>query len=483
MRCNPWRWLWGVIPIAMLTWLACTWEREGIETDLRSRSEAALEDKGFGWGQVSIDGRDAFLTGVAPDESQPYQATEAVRNVRGIRVVRSRTDAGPQVTDASPDVMPAPVPAEPAAPDMQELSDAERAELEARSAAAREHERRWRAGAPAVAEVEPRDAPDRDVAAIDMAPLSGAARAELEKRWEAAREQERRWKSEGMASRAMDDDAADGARRRAADEEAARTAEAEKQRIAEDEAKRQQEEAARAAEAEKQRLAEEDAKRRQEEESARAAEAEKQRLAEEDAKRREEEAREQAEAEAEAQKLADEQARAEEEAAAKRRADDEAAAARRAEEEAAATKRQEQDVAAAREKDAADAKRKAEADHCQGLMRSAMAEGTINFARAKSDITRSSNLTLDRLAGIAKVCPQAQINIAGHTDSEGEVERNQGLSERRAKAVGDYLIAKGVDASRVKTEGFGELRPLVPNDTPEGMRQNRRIEFNVTPGS
>lgn len=100
MRCNPWRWLWGVIPIAMLTWLAFTWEREGIETDLRSRSEAALQDQGYSWGEVSVEGRDAFLSGVAPDEAQPYRATETVRKVRGVRIVRSRTDGSPAAVAA-----------------------------------------------------------------------------------------------------------------------------------------------------------------------------------------------------------------------------------------------------------------------------------------------------------------------------------------------------------------------------------------------
>jgi OOP family OmpA-OmpF porin len=586
MRCNPWRWLWGVIPIAMLTWLACTWEREGIETDLRSRAEAALEGEGYAWGQVSLEGRDAFLTGVAPDESEPYRASETVRNVRGVRIVRSRTDArvaaAPQSPDdagAAPDVqaidpaprseglsdaertelqaradaareherrwrsegmrapapsprvaeteMPAEEPAaveaeEPAAGDVSSLSDAERAEWEARWAKAREHERRWRsegmrgpARAPRVAETEvPAEKPAAteagEPAAGDMSPLSDGERADWEARWAKAREHERRWRGEGLSARATERDEsarqraeAEAEAKRREDEDAARVAEAERERVAAEEAKRREDEdAARAAEAERERVAAEEAKRREDEEAARAAEAERERVAAEEAKRRAdedaeraaEEQREQAAAEAEAQRLADEQAKAEqdaaearraeeEQAAAKRKAEEEEAAARRAEDAAETKRKEDQELAAAQQKDAEEAKRKAEADHCQGLMRSAMAEGMLNFARAKADITRDSYLTLDRLAGIAKVCPQARINIAGHTDSEGEPERNQGLSERRAKAIADYLVGKGVDPSRLKTEGFGETRPLAPNDTPDGMRQNRRIEFSVSPAS
>ncbi len=527
MRCNPWRWLWGVIPIAMLTWLACTWEREGIETDLRSRAETALEAEGYGWGQVALEGRDAFLSGVAPDDAEPYRATETVRNIKGIRVVRARTDAAPAAAAApteapavetpaesqpevaetapepeaspAPEVQPAPEVSEaPAQPDSSEaapepeatvelretpagepsaaelagsgLSDAERAELEARWRAAEENERIWKS------ERGTKPAQAVDTAQSDAAAADEAARLKAEADSAAQAEEAARLKAEADAQAAED-------AKKAEEEEVARKA-AEEQRVAEEQAKAEEEaaakrkaeeeEAARVAEAEKQKLADEETARKAAEE-----EAERKRLAEEEQRKADE--KEQAEAEAEAQRLADEQAKAEEENAAKRKAEEEAAAAKRAEEEAEANRKSEQELAAARQQEAENAKKKAEADHCQGLMRSAMAEGVINFDRAKADLTRDSYLTLDRLAGIVKVCPQARINIAGHTDSEGEIERNQGLSERRAKAVADYLVGKGVDATRLVTEGFGEARPIAPNDTPEGMRQNRRIEFNVAP--
>jgi outer membrane protein OmpA-like peptidoglycan-associated protein len=76
-------------------------------------------------------------------------------------------------------------------------------------------------------------------------------------------------------------------------------------------------------------------------------------------------------------------------------------------------------------------------------------------------------------------CPAFKISIEGHTDSEGIPERNNPLSERRARAVADYLIAAGVEASRVSTVGYGAERPIADNDTAAGRAKNRRIEFKV----
>jgi len=76
-------------------------------------------------------------------------------------------------------------------------------------------------------------------------------------------------------------------------------------------------------------------------------------------------------------------------------------------------------------------------------------------------------------------CPAFKISVEGHTDSEGIPERNNPLSERRAKAVSDYLTAAGVDASRLSTVGYGAERPIADNETAAGRAKNRRIEFKV----
>jgi OmpA-OmpF porin, OOP family len=119
------------------------------------------------------------------------------------------------------------------------------------------------------------------------------------------------------------------------------------------------------------------------------------------------------------------------------------------------------------------------ADSCQTLMRQASAKGTINFARAKADLTADSSQTLRDLAQIANACPSFKIQIEGHTDAEGTDERNQRLSDRRARAVADFLSDNGVDPQRLTTIGYGASRPIADNATEEGRAKNRRIEFTV----
>ncbi|MCB1832791.1 MAG: OmpA family protein, partial [Geminicoccaceae bacterium] len=68
--------------------------------------------------------------------------------------------------------------------------------------------------------------------------------------------------------------------------------------------------------------------------------------------------------------------------------------------------------------------------------------------------------------------------VQGHTDSTGATDYNQGLSERRAQSVLDYLTGKGVEAERLTAVGFGENRPIASNDTEEGRAQNRRVEIH-----
>lgn len=119
------------------------------------------------------------------------------------------------------------------------------------------------------------------------------------------------------------------------------------------------------------------------------------------------------------------------------------------------------------------------ADSCQTLMRQATAKGTINFERAKADLTLDSTQTLKDLAQIANECPNFSIQIEGHTDSEGTDERNQRLADRRARAVADFLSQNGVDGRRLTTVGYGATRPIGDNSTEEGRAKNRRIEFTV----
>lgn len=75
--------------------------------------------------------------------------------------------------------------------------------------------------------------------------------------------------------------------------------------------------------------------------------------------------------------------------------------------------------------------------------------------------------------------PDLNIEVAGHTDDTGEADFNLALSERRAKAVMDYLIQYGVDTSRLTYRGYGESEPVADNTTIEGRARNRRVELRV----
>ena len=77
--------------------------------------------------------------------------------------------------------------------------------------------------------------------------------------------------------------------------------------------------------------------------------------------------------------------------------------------------------------------------------------------------------------------PNSNVQIIGHTDSDGEASYNQGLSERRANSVADILQANGVSYARITTVGQGENNPVASNLTPEGKAQNRRVEIVVVP--
>jgi len=104
----------------------------------------------------------------------------------------------------------------------------------------------------------------------------------------------------------------------------------------------------------------------------------------------------------------------------------------------------------------------------------------ILFAFSKSDLSDSAKMNLDKLATALKNYPNTNIEIQGHTDSRGTEEYNMGLSLRRANAVRDYLVSQSIDGSRMTVKGYGESAPSYSNDTPEGMAQNRRVEFLIT---
>ena len=116
---------------------------------------------------------------------------------------------------------------------------------------------------------------------------------------------------------------------------------------------------------------------------------------------------------------------------------------------------------------------------CQQLFSDLLAKGKIRFEQGRGTLDPDSTALLDRLIEIALRCPTAAIEVAGHTDGDGEDAFNQALSEQRAQAVVDYLVKAGLPASRFTAVGYGSTQPVAGNDTDEGKAQNRRIEFLV----
>ncbi|GAO44843.1 OmpA family protein [Flavihumibacter petaseus NBRC 106054] len=104
----------------------------------------------------------------------------------------------------------------------------------------------------------------------------------------------------------------------------------------------------------------------------------------------------------------------------------------------------------------------------------------ILFGFDKSDLSDASKTELKKLTTILNKYPDTDLEIAGHTDSQGAADYNQKLSERRATAVADYIVSAGVAKSRVKTKGYGEFEPRYPNDTDANMAKNRRVDFLIT---
>jgi len=100
----------------------------------------------------------------------------------------------------------------------------------------------------------------------------------------------------------------------------------------------------------------------------------------------------------------------------------------------------------------------------------------IFFDFNSAELKEESKPELDRLVNFLKKYPKLRITLAGHTDIVGTEEYNQKLSERRAKAVADYLIKKGINPSRINVVGYGSKKPIAPNDTEEGRAKNRRVE-------
>jgi outer membrane protein OmpA-like peptidoglycan-associated protein len=302
--------LWGLIPIAILSWIAVRVEADRIEHDLEQRAGHALRAAGHDWAAVVFSGRDGVLVGTAPSEAAAPEALALVRGVWGVRTVAGRfrleTEAGGKFKPALPPIASTIVPLEPA------------------------------------------DAGLSDADAVVLA--ASATTVELA---EASPDAVHAWEQEAVP-------------------ETAAAADAEKTQEASDPTR--VETAALAGEPEE------------------------------------------------------------------------------------------------------------PAEACAAAARALNEAEPVRFARGEAKLDGPSRGVLERFAMLAGRCPGVGLRVIGHTDARGKARRNLLLSQRRARAVVGYLVDKGIDARRLEAVGYGEARPVVPNDTARNRARNRRIELEVTGG-
>jgi outer membrane protein OmpA-like peptidoglycan-associated protein len=135
-----------------------------------------------------------------------------------------------------------------------------------------------------------------------------------------------------------------------------------------------------------------------------------------------------------------------------------------------------------------------EAEYRQALAASEAAsirrEGELLAITLRGDVTFDTNSAtvrpglyneIERIAGVMVRYPTMTVMVEGFTDSTGSESYNLQLSQRRADAVRDILVARGVPAGQVRSVGYGESRPVASNATPEGRQKNRRVEIRIQP--
>lgn len=104
----------------------------------------------------------------------------------------------------------------------------------------------------------------------------------------------------------------------------------------------------------------------------------------------------------------------------------------------------------------------------------------VNFETNSDRLLSGAENTLDDAVATLKKNPSIKVEVQGHTDSDGTAKYNEGLSQRRAKTVRDYLVEHGIAADRLTTKGYGELAPIDDNSTAEGKAANRRVVLRIT---
>jgi OOP family OmpA-OmpF porin len=118
---------------------------------------------------------------------------------------------------------------------------------------------------------------------------------------------------------------------------------------------------------------------------------------------------------------------------------------------------------------------------CQRALDTAALTGRIFFATGRADVLEDSEAKLRAIVAALADCPDARVEVGGHTDNVGERPANLELSLWRAVAVVDWLANAGVARERMNAAGYGPDHPVAPNDSDDGRAQNRRIDFVILP--
>jgi outer membrane protein OmpA-like peptidoglycan-associated protein len=105
--------------------------------------------------------------------------------------------------------------------------------------------------------------------------------------------------------------------------------------------------------------------------------------------------------------------------------------------------------------------------------------GDVLFAFDSAELTATAHEVLTQISARLTGANLVSVKVVGHTDSVGSDAYNQGLSERRARSVADFLVSQGVPANKLSTEGLGESQPVADNASDAGRAQNRRVELHV----
>lgn len=118
-------------------------------------------------------------------------------------------------------------------------------------------------------------------------------------------------------------------------------------------------------------------------------------------------------------------------------------------------------------------------DNCEARVRGVLATRQIAFAPGSADISEAGGRVIDAIAEVLRECGELPFEVAGHTDSQGRAETNRNLSQARAEAVINALLARRVLVASLVARGYGADRPIADNSTEAGREANRRIEFTL----